>query len=348
MSRLLLGLLAAIVFVPITLANSYDFTACPTSNQSCTVNAPLPSTVTYTNNGISITANGYSGVSGSLSPKDLFLKHGGSTAETGLGIAGSPEDEIGPSLVIQLDLTNLAKAGVTSGTLTIGSVQVGDSFQICKSAALGLIIGTCSSPVEGNAGAIFPEAITWSEAHPIISVIAGPNTAHTADNVLLVGLTTPNPTPFTGCTVTQGGWHANPHGNNPGTLLAKDFPTVYPSGVTIGGTFTLTFDSAAAVRAFLPAGGTPGVLTSSATNPTSSAAGVFAGQVLALQLNVDLEHYGSVVISGTGTTFDGKTVADVLAAANIALGGGPLPTGFTISSLNDLVDSLNQKFDHCG
>lgn len=348
MTRLLLGLLAVIMFVPITAANSYNFTACPTSNPGCTINAALPSTVTYTNNGISITANGASGLPGTLSPRDLFFKNGGSTAETGLGIAGSTDDEIGPGLVIQLDLTNLAKAGVTSGTLTIGSVQVGDSFQICNSAALG-VIGTCSSPVAGNAGAIFPVAVTWSVANPIISVIAGPNTAHTADNVLLVGqFTTPNPpTPFTGCTVTQGGWHATPHGNNPGTLLATDFPTVYPAGVTIGGTFTLTFDSAGAVRAFLPAGGTPGALTSSATDPTSSAAGVFAGQVLALRLNVDLEHYGSVVISGTGTTFDGKTVADVLAAANIALGGGPLPTGFTISSLNDLVDSLNQKFDNC-
>jgi hypothetical protein len=48
-------------------------------------------------------------------------------------------------------------------------------------------------------------------------------------------------------------------------------------------------------------------------------------------LNVDIEHYGTVVISGTGTSFDGKTVADVLAAANIALGGGPVPAGFTIS-----------------
>jgi len=348
-TRLLLGLLAGAVFVPIASANSYNFTACPTSNPGCTVNAALPSTVTYTSNGISITANGYSGIPGTLTPRNLFFKNGGSLAETGLGIAGSIDDEIAPGLVIQLDLTNLAKAGVTSGTLTIGSVQVGDSFQICHSAALGLI-GTCSSPVAGNAGAIFPEAVTWSVADPIISVIAGPNTANTADNVLLVGeFTTPNPPPpFTGCTVTQGGWHAKPQGNNPGTLLAKDFPTVYPSGVTIGGTFTLTFDSAADVRAFLPAGGPPGVLTSSATDPTSSAAGVFAGQVLALQLNVDIEHFGTVVISGTGTSFDGKTVADVLAAANTALGGGPLPAGFTISSLNDLVDSLNQKFDNCG
>jgi hypothetical protein len=130
--------------------------------------------------------------------------------------------------------------------------------------------------------------------------------------------------------------------------VTKVFPTLYPSGVTIGGAFTLTFDSGSRPRtAFLPAGGTPGALTSSATDPTSSAAGVFAGQVLALKLNVDIEHYGSVVISDTGTSFDRKTVADVLVAANIALGGGALPAGFTISSLNDLVDSLNQKFDNC-
>jgi hypothetical protein len=345
-TRLLFGLLACAVFVPIASANSYDFTACPTSNPGCTVNAALPSTVTYTNNGISITANGYSGLPGPLSSQNLFFKNAG-TSETGLGIVESPNDEIGPGLVIQLDLTNLAKAGVTSGTLTIGSVQVDESFQICNSVALG-VIGTCSSPVAGNAGAVFPEAVIWSVADPIISVIAGPNTANTNDDVLLVGqFTTPTPTPFTGCTVTQGGWHATPHGNNPGTLLANDFPTLYPSGVTIGGTFTLTFDSAADVRVFLPAGGTPGVLTFSATDPTTSAAGVFAGQVLALQLNVDIEHYGTVVISGTGTSFDGKTVADVLAAANTALGGGSLPAGFTISSLNDLVDSLNQRFDNC-
>src|SRR5215831_14875336 len=102
-TRLLFGLLAGAVFVPIASANSYNFTACPASNPGCTANAALPPTVTYS----------------------------------------------APGFAIQLDLTNLAKAGVTSGTLTIGSVQVGDSFQICNSAALGTI-GTCGSPVAGN------------------------------------------------------------------------------------------------------------------------------------------------------------------------------------------------------
>jgi hypothetical protein len=86
----------------------------------------------------------------------------------------------------------------------------------------------------------------------------------------------------------------------------------------------------------------------SATNPTTrTSAGVFAGQVLALQLNVDLEGFGSLVLTGTGTSLDGKTVAQILASANIALGGGALPAGFTFSSLNDLIDNLNSAFDGC-
>ena len=156
------------------------------------------------------------------------------------------------------------------------------------------------------------------------------------------------PSKFSGCTVTQGGWGAPAHGNNPGTFLNSKFSTVFPSGVTIGGTFHLLFTSADAIRAFLPQGGPPAALTSSATNPTTrTSAGVFAGQVLALQLNVDLEGFGSLVLTGTGTSLDGKTVAQILASANIALGGGALPAGFTFSSLNDLIDNLNSAFDGC-
>jgi hypothetical protein len=161
--------------------------------------------------------------------------------------------------------------------------------------------------------------------------------------LLITGIRVSN---FSGCTVTQGGWGSTPHGNNPGAFLAAHFPV---GGETIGGSpFFLSFSTAASVKNFLPQGGTPGALTSSASNPTAgTSAGVFAGQVLALQLNVDLEGFGSLVLSGTGTSLDGKTVAQVLAAANLALAGGALPAGFTYSSLNDLVDNLNNAFDGC-
>jgi hypothetical protein len=155
--------------------------------------------------------------------------------------------------------------------------------------------------------------------------------------------------------VTQGGWGAPAHGNNPGTILNNYF-TAHPGNIVIGGggcagAKTLTFANAAAIRAFLPAGGPPRALTASATNPTSSAAGVFAGQVLALQLNVTLSAAGNlppglgdfVLTSGPAAT---KTVSQVLADANKALGGCGLPSyASSISALNDIVDSINNMFD---
>jgi len=164
-----------------------------------------------------------------------------------------------------------------------------------------------------------------------------------AGALLITGIRTST---FSGCTVTQGGWGSTPHGNNPGAFLAAHFPG---AGETIGGSpFFLSFSTAASVKNFLPQGGTPGALTSSALNPTAgTSAGVFAGQVLALQLNVDLKGFGSLVLSGTGTSLDNKTVTEILAAANLALAGGALPAGFSYSSLNNLVDLLNNSFDGC-
>jgi len=107
-------------------------------------------------------------------------------------------------------------------------------------------------------------------------------------------------------------------------------------------------DSATAVRSFLPAGGPPSVLTANATNPTSTSAGVFAGQVLALTLNTQVLSSGSSLLSYVITTgpATGKTVAQVLADANKAIGGCGLPSYVTsISQLNDVVDYINNLFD---
>lgn len=149
-------------------------------------------------------------------------------------------------------------------------------------------------------------------------------------------------------TVTQGGYGAAPHGNNPAAYLAANFPTTFPHGVSIGGHFLLTFDSAQAIQHFLPQGGTPSILNASATDPTSSSAGVFAGQILALQLSVALHpSLGGLILVNTGTSLDGLHVADILIAANQVLGGDmtALPSGFTVSGLNDLLDTLNGSFE---
>lgn len=164
-----------------------------------------------------------------------------------------------------------------------------------------------------------------------------------------------NPANF--CTYTQGGWGAKPHGNNPGALLAANFSSLYPGGVTVGGTYTMSFTASAAVDAYLPAGGKPGVLTASLINPTSSGSGEFGGQVLALELSVDFSSHnvtpsglGAVPLCNTGNSnLDGLTISQVLSQANTALGGGALPAwAANISDVNTIVDDLNNAYDNCG
>jgi len=107
----------------------------------------------------------------------------------------------------------------------------------------------------------------------------------------------------------------------------------------------------------LPAQGTPNSLRQDYVNPSATTSGVFGGQVLALELNVDFSGInipshtggplGNLKLCKTGTSLDGKTVTEILGIANTALGGGSLPSGYTYSSLNNLVDNLNKAFDSC-
>lgn len=156
------------------------------------------------------------------------------------------------------------------------------------------------------------------------------------------------------CSYTQGGWGATPQGNNPARRLRDNFTAVFPSGIEVGipGVRSMRFLSARAVDAYLPAGGTPGVLTGLLVNPSTSSAGVFGGQVLALKINVAMSDagrtapgYGNLLYLGAGS-LQNLTVRQILAVAETALGGGPLPAGYTIASLNDLATKLNEAFDN--
>jgi hypothetical protein len=152
-------------------------------------------------------------------------------------------------------------------------------------------------------------------------------------------------------TYTQGGWCSKPAGNNPGALLQNNFPLVYPGGsVAIGGTYKLTFHSPLTIGFFLPAGGSPGKLFSSAIDPLFSTVGVIGGQLLALQLNVDFSMRGVTpyglgnlhVVSGP---MAGKTVSEVLSIANSVVGGGSLPAGLNIMDISNTLDAINSNFD---
>ncbi|HUF54925.1 MAG TPA: hypothetical protein VMR52_14340, partial [Dehalococcoidia bacterium] len=131
--------------------------------------------------------------------------------------------------------------------------------------------------------------------------------------------TSASPSPTTTCTpgtvgcgwktgdmnaFTQFQWDSTSAG---ATILTNNYSTVYPLGVfdvgIVGsGGFSMTFTSAAALLAYLPATGTAGPLTSDLLNETSSSSGEFGGDVVALKLNVDFSDSG--VLSGTAAFGD--------------------------------------------
>lgn len=168
------------------------------------------------------------------------------------------------------------------------------------------------------------------------------------------------------CTYGQGGWgsKANDDGMNPGTILSNNYTTIYPGGVVeVGipgaGAFSMKFTSSTAIETYIPAGMMPKALTNDHVNPTTTESGVFGGQVLALQLNVDFSFagitpggtncsFGDLVFADPTSPLFGKTVREILAIANHALGGSNVSGyGVTIGNLNTLANNLNDSFGSC-
>jgi hypothetical protein len=150
-------------------------------------------------------------------------------------------------------------------------------------------------------------------------------------------------------------------GNNPDNILNNCFNQAYSNGcikigLTNGGN-CVTFTSSSAAQTCLNWTGTPGALNNCSTNPSSSSAGSFCAQVLALQLNCDLGDFGSapgfvgkcgdLVLCDSNSPCNGQKVRDILSACNCALGGGACPQGCTVQYLCGLCSNLNQGFQGC-
>jgi hypothetical protein len=169
------------------------------------------------------------------------------------------------------------------------------------------------------------------------------------------------------CTQTQGGWGSRPCGNNPGAFLRAKFASVWPNGLVLGDAngFTASFSSAAAIRDFLPTGGRPGQLDRSVVDPQcKTKAGVLLGQLLAAKLNVGFDAAGlrrdGKTTAWTGKLGElvfksgcvarelvGKSVNEVIAMADLAVGRGQLPSGVSFSELNDALTKVNENFVDC-
>ena len=96
-------------------------------------------------------------------------------------------------------------------------------------------------------------------------------------------------------TYTQGDWGDIPNGTNVASLFETNYSTVYaPSfGVFQLGDpagFRMFFGSAATVLAYLPSSGPVGALNTDVTDPSSTSAGEFGGDVAAVKLNVDFSN----------------------------------------------------------
>jgi hypothetical protein len=180
---------------------------------------------------------------------------------------------------------------------------------------------------------------------------------------------------------TQGGWGTVCSGGNPGCRRDAWFPTVFPNGVVIGDSdgidgdkcYAVRFTSSAAVERFLPAGKTPSILKADATNPASSAAGVFAGQLLAAKLNVGFDDAGAfdedkarddlklgdlVFVGGVDADLIGWTVRDLIDLADEAIRGAFGKSGIdldgdgsadvVIADLSTALDVFNNEFGDGG
>jgi hypothetical protein len=154
----------------------------------------------------------------------------------------------------------------------------------------------------------------------------------------------------------QAGWSQNASAS---ALLQDHFATVYASNggtLQVGVGLAIFFNSANEVLAYLPSSGVPQALDGSSVHPTSTASGVYGGDVTGLALDVDFSvagflhgtsttHFENLLLTGfTGSVagLNGQSVSDLLAIAEIELGGGPVTYSF--ADLDPIVASTSDAF----
>ena len=156
-------------------------------------------------------------------------------------------------------------------------------------------------------------------------------------------------------TQSQGGWGTYPYGSNAGKYLQTHFSAAFPTGLKIGceqNGYSVSFTSASAITRFLPASGTPSILTINQVDPSNgSVKNVLIGQVAALAINVGFDFYyddfspaeerlGNLQIASG--PFAGMNVSEFLSLANLVLGGcGP---DYSVEAINKTASALNANF----
>ena len=156
-------------------------------------------------------------------------------------------------------------------------------------------------------------------------------------------------------TVAQGVWGASPESGNWGAYLSLHFREVFGSMLRAGYGKYLLLSSHSAAEAYLPDCGAPGKLTKHYRDPAFSIT-VFAGQVVALTINVEFDaalpdfapselRLKDLYVADPTSPFFGWTVQQVLDEANNVLGGigSHAPT-----AMNLCVTRINENFADLG
>jgi hypothetical protein len=158
----------------------------------------------------------------------------------------------------------------------------------------------------------------------------------------------------------QAAWVILPQAS---ATLTNNFSAVYPPfgvveiGVPGSGGYSIVFSSPDTILHFLPTTGAPAALTTDLNNPVTTGAGIFAGDVLALQLDIDFADHGVLAgssgfvfgdlvvhdLTGSAAGLNGLTVRDVDVILNSALGGEA--TAYQISDLSPIADELAASFN---
>jgi hypothetical protein len=160
-------------------------------------------------------------------------------------------------------------------------------------------------------------------------------------------------------TFDQFGWSALDYPAS--TWLQDNFYEVYQGQaeeMILGGEPSgnyLLFDNGEAVLQFLPQSGPPAPLDQSYFDDTTSSAGEFGGDIVALKLNIDFSDagillgnpkiaFGDLTLCSLGTlsALDGYTVRRFLGLANTLLAGGSGP--YDIGTIDSLTQVLNDTF----
>jgi hypothetical protein len=201
-----LGMAFAIaVLVPAARADTFNFGLCgqiTTAGTVCPNADSTKSSLTYTNGVLSVVATGELNSGGTT---NLYVKQtSGDPSETGLGtVLDNVDHEIKVSDFINLNLSNLVTNGIFSGTLDLGSLQLGEGYKVCEGSSVGSLGGVaCQTGNPGTGSTTL--SLAWTATNDILGITAvNEGTVPTA-NILLDGLNTPTRTPEPGTIVLLG------------------------------------------------------------------------------------------------------------------------------------------------